>query len=178
MTTLTPLSSLQVTRHLIPAHSSFPNSPARPLLIYHNVFPSPSAPSIESHLRKTGVVEPQWRYPMYRQHHYHSTTHEVLAIASGSARVCFGGSQNPHRVETEVKKGDVIVVPAGVAHGLLDSQGVFEMVGSYPVGGEQWDHCTGNEELAEVKKRIDKLRWFERDPVYGDQGPVLDVQER
>ena len=70
-------------------------------------------------------------------------------------------------------RGDVVVVPAGVGHRLLeDLDGGFEMVGSYPVGCG-WDMCYGGEEG--VEGRIRALGWFERDPVYGDQGPVLDM---
>lgn len=46
----------------------------------------------------------------------------------------FGG-ENPNRLETNVRKGDVIVVPAEVGHRLLeDLDGGFEMVGSDPAG--------------------------------------------
>lgn len=178
MTQLTPLSFLRVSRHIIPAHRGFPNSSTqnRSLYIYHAAFPSSSSPSsIEQHLRSVGVVSPAWRYKMYTQHHFHSTAHEVLVISSGGATLFFGGEGNPKGVQAYVGKGDVIVVPAGVGHAMLEDKGGFEMVGSYPVGGAQWDHCTGDEsELGKVKSRIERLGWFERDPLYGDEGPVLE----
>jgi uncharacterized protein YjlB len=116
---------------------------------------------------------------MYSTTHFHSTTHEVLVVASGSARVCFGGEQNPGRVETRLGKGDVVVVPAGVGHRLLEEEngndeGVFVMIGSYPVGCD-WDMCYGRAGEEEKIKTIGKLGWFEKDPVYGDKGPVLEV---
>jgi uncharacterized protein YjlB len=47
----------------------------------------------------------------------------------------FGGKSNPSKVETTVQKGDVIIIPAGVSHRLLDDfNGDFQMVGSYPHG--------------------------------------------
>lgn len=115
---------------------------------------------------------------MYTQHHYHSTTNEVLVVSSGSAIVCFGGSTS-HKDKQEVKvgKGDVMIVPAGVGHALLKDLGGFEMVGSYPVGCERWDMCTGEDgvrEKGECWERIKGLGWFDRDPIYGDAGPVLD----
>ena len=74
-----------------------------------------------------------------------------------------------------VQTGDVMVVPAGVAHRLLeDVEGGFNMVGSYPKG-KSWDMCYGNEEEGEKVKGIARLGWFEKDPVYGDEGPTLDV---
>lgn len=113
---------------------------------------------------------------MYTEHHFHSTTHEVLVVLSGSALICFGGGHNSGRVEVDVGIGDVMVIPAGVAHAMLEDKGGFMMLGSYPIGGEQWDHCTGKEgEIAE--KRIKGLKWFDRDPIYGDRGPVLEQQK-
>lgn len=93
-------------------------------------------------------------------------------MSDGAARLCFGGGNNPDRVEVEVEKGDVMIVPAGVAHAMLEDKGGFSMIGSYPVDADQWDHCTGSEGRA-AEERIKKLKWFERDPVYGDEGPTL-----
>jgi uncharacterized protein YjlB len=75
---------------------------------------------------------------MYSETHFHSTTHEVLAISSGSAKCCFGGEENPGSVEPVLSEGDVVVVPAGVGHRLLEDYGGFQMVGSYPKGHD-WD---------------------------------------
>lgn len=174
--TVTPLSSLRVSKHQIPAHGLIPNTSIqnKALLHYHGVFPAAtSASSIESHLASTGVVTPQWRYTMYATTHFHSTTHEVLCIATGQARLCFGGEENPGRVEADVRKGDVLVVPAGVGHRLLDHGGSndFEMVGSYPHGCS-WDMCYGKKGEEAKVQAIAQLAWFERDPVYGDEGPA------
>jgi len=110
---------------------------------------------------------------MYKKTHFHSTTHEVLCISSGRARLCFGGEQNPSRVELCVEQGDVIIIPAGVGHRLLDDSGSeFEMVGSYPKGRD-WDMCYGQESEVEKVKGISRLDWFEKDPLYSNDGPVL-----
>jgi len=70
-------------------------------------------------------------------------------------------------------QGDVIIVPAGVGHRLLeDMDGHFEMVGSYPKGCNL-DMCYGTEDEIEKVKKIGALRWFEKDPLYGDSGPTL-----
>lgn len=175
---LAPLSSLKVSKHLIPQHNLIPNSSIqnKPLLIYHSCFPSStSASQIESHLLTTGVVVPQWRYTMYSTSHFHSTTHEVLVIASGAAKICLGGEENAGRVEPVVRKGDVIVMPAGVSHRLLEKvERPFVMVGSYPPGKE-WDMCYGRQGEEKKVEGIKNLGWFERDPVYGDEGPAVGV---
>jgi uncharacterized protein YjlB len=193
--TLTSLSTLRVSTHQIPRHNNIPNTSilSKPLLIYHSCLPSSAtASSIESHLKDVGVVAPQWRYTMYSTTHFHSTTHEVLCISSGHAKLCqsqflpnsrylselltlpgFGGEANSGRVETDVQKGDVIVIPAGVGHRLLeDFNSDFEMVGSYPKG-KSWDMCYGTPEEGDQVKGISELGWFEKDPLYGDEGPVL-----
>lgn len=75
---------------------------------------------------------------------------------------------------TCVRQGDVIVIPAGVAHRLLDeTESGFQMVGSYPRDTAPWDMCTGKKGEEGVKDRIKELKWFDKDPVYGDDGPVL-----
>lgn len=185
---LTPLSTLRTSTYHIPAHNNTPNTTLsnHPLLVYRGVFPSsPSlnSASIESHLADLGVVAPQWRYTMYSQSHFHSTTHELLVISSGRARLLFGGDGNPEGVQLEVQKGDAMLLPAGVAHRLLQDLsgpgGAFEMVGSYPAGAKQWDMCYGDgradEDHAAIERRIKSLNWFTRDPLYGETGPALQI---
>ncbi|KAK7973494.1 hypothetical protein PG988_007628 [Apiospora saccharicola] len=166
--TLTPLAALRVAQHQIPAYNRIPNTSIqhKPLLHYHSAFlPSDIAKdtniasAIESHLQSVGVVDPQWRYTMYSTTHFHSTTHELLCIARGGARLCFGGEENPGRVELSEEDDD--------------GDG-FEMVGSYPKGCS-WDMCYGKTGEEAKVEGIRRLGWFERDPVYGDQGPALDV---
>ena len=150
-------------------------------MIYHSAFLQPlSFAIIESHLKSISAVVPRWRYGMYTRNHFHSSTHEVLCVAAGRARIRFGGHENEGRVDVLVEKGDVIIVPAGVSHCLLEDVGqddMFQMVGSYPPGCG-WDMCYGQEDEQSKIEAIKDLPWFERDPVYGEQGPVLDKDAR
>lgn len=173
---LKPLSSLNVSKHHIPAWKSIPNTSiqGKPLLIYHKAFERPSASRVESHLSSVGVVDPQWRYTMYSQSHFHSTTHEILVIVSGSAKCCFGHEDNPDRVDSLLSAGDAVVVPAGVSHRLVEDHGDFQMVGSYPVG-KVWDMCYGRAGEEDKVRGIADLGWFEKDPIYGESGPCFDV---
>lgn len=111
---------------------------------------------------------------MFTDSHFHSNTHEVLAIASGSAKCCFGHEENEGRVEPILEKGDVVIVPAGVGHRLVQDYGGFQMVGSYPKG-KSWDMCYGRSGEEEQVKSIANLDWFQKDPIYGDDGPSLHV---
>ncbi|TWU75228.1 hypothetical protein ED733_005472 [Metarhizium rileyi] len=160
-THLTPLSSLRTTARHIPPYTAF--------------VPPLSPVTIESRLSETGVVFPQWRYTMYSTTHYHSTTHEVLVVSRGRARLCFGGEQNPERFEPVVAQGDVVIVPTGLAHRLLDDmEGDFEMVGSYPPGAV-WDMCYGVEGEEDKKEKARSVKWFARDPVYGARSPDVSL---
>ncbi len=127
---LTPLLSLRVSTHQIPRYGQFPNTTIhnRPLIIYHNAFESgTSASQIESHLKTVGVCIPDWRSTIYEKSHFHSTTH---VVASGKARLLFGEEQNPKAVGIDVQAGDAMLIPAGVAHRLLEGSEDFEMVRS------------------------------------------------
>lgn len=112
---------------------------------------------------------------MYSASHFHSTSHELLGISNGEARICFGHEDNPKKVEEILRKGDVVIIPAGVAHRLLeDLTGEFEMVGAYPVGCS-WDMCSGKTGEEQKIEKIRSLSWFKKDPLYGDDGPARDV---
>lgn len=90
--------------------------------------------------------------------------------------MCFGGEDNPSKVETVVETGDVIVIPAGVGHRLVDDfNSGFEMVGSYPIG-KSWDMCYGKPGDEDKINAISVLAWFIKDPLYGGYGPVLDAK--
>ena len=53
-----------------------------------------------------------------------------------------------------------------------DLEGGFQMVGCYPKGCS-WDMCYGVKGEEEKIKGIETLGWFERDPVYGKDGPAV-----
>ncbi|KIW73646.1 hypothetical protein PV04_01745 [Phialophora macrospora] len=173
---VSPVTALRVSRYQIPAYQRIPNTSIqhKPLMIYHGAFSNATPSSVESHLRSVGVVSPQWTYTMFTETHFHSNTHEVLSIIAGSAKCCFGGEKNTERVEPVLRQGDVVIVPAGVGHRLLEDYGDFQMVGSYPTG-KTWDMCYGKAGEEEQVRQIEGLGWFKRDPVYGDDGPSLSV---
>ncbi|USP75558.1 hypothetical protein yc1106_02832 [Curvularia clavata] len=177
---LTPLTSLRLTAYFIPSHALIPNTTphGHPLIIYHSAFPASTPPSaLEAHLPSNGL-SPQWRYTMYSTTHYHSTTHEFLCIFLGRARLLFGGESNPGKVEAEVAAGDAVLVPAGVGHRLVeDVEGGFEMVGSYPKGCS-WDMCYGKEGEEDKAQAVGKVKWVERDPLYGEDGPAVWEREK
>jgi len=183
MPSVTPWRSVNVSKYMIPAYESIPNSSIvkRPVYHYHGVFGQDvGAGEMEAYLRKQGVVEPAWRYTMFNNSHFHANTHEVLAIAQGSATCLFGGDDASVGTKVDVAQGDVVIVPAGIAHRLWRDHErenkPLLMVGAYPVfSGGHWDMHYGNaSELKGVEAKIKEVAWFERDPIYGDEGAVLE----
>ncbi|KAI9374977.1 RmlC-like cupin domain-containing protein [Aspergillus egyptiacus] len=176
---LRPPSEVQITSRQIPQWERIPNTSiqSKPLMIYHQAFEG-SPDELSKHFKNIGEVFPNWVYTMYSETHFHSTSHEVLGVVSGSARLCFGGEGNPYRFEPTVSKGDVIIVPAGVGHRLLSEsdtgQGPFKMVGAYP-RDKSWDMCYGQPGEEAKWSEIERLGWFQGDPLYGKDGPLLGV---
>ena len=74
-----------------------------------------------------------WRDGVYDYLHFHSRIHEVMGVCRGTAAMQFGGKRG-HKLR--VKKGDVIVLPAGTGHQCLSSSKDFLVVGAY--AGQSW----------------------------------------
>jgi uncharacterized protein YjlB len=95
----------------------------------------------------------------------------VLGIAQGSATVQLGG---PAGVTLDVATGDVLVIPAGVAHKNRGASGDFLVVGAYP-DGQRWDLKRGEPgDRPEADRNIEQVPLPSLDPVYGDDGPVQE----
>ena len=149
---------------------TFPNNPL-PLLVLKQAFDvalkiNPSEIENVFHSNNWGN---SWRNGLYPFHHYHSTAHEVLAVACGTARVQFGGENGP---VIDVQPGDVVVIPAGVGHKNLGSSFDLLVVGAYPPG-PSWDLCRGTpEERPWALENIARVPLPAADPIFGMQGPL------
>lgn len=148
----------------------FPNS-RLPLLLYVEAVPRAEAnPQRMEALFSAGGWPPAWRASVFTYHHYHSTAHEALGVAQGWARLMLGG---PGGREFEVRAGDVVVIPAGVAHRRLESGDGFMMVGAYPPG-QDWDLLRGEPgERPAADRNIAAVPLPKTDPVGGPDGPLL-----
>ena len=103
-----------------------------------------------------------WRNGIYAYHHFHSTAHEVLGVYRGSAAVRFGGENG---ITVAVKVGDVVVIPAGVAHKKLSNSLDFAVVGAYP-DGQRWDMNYGKPgERPQVEQNIASVVQPAYDPI-------------
>ena len=150
-----------------------PNSPL-PVLVYHDVAEARRAADCEQLFAANGWLG-AWRNGIYPFHHFHSTAHEVLGIASGRAIVMLGG---PAGREFEVSRGDVLVLPAGTGHCNLRSSDDLLVVGAYP-DGMRWDLRRGDPaEHDEAVANIQAVPIPSADPVEGAEGPLTELWAR
>jgi uncharacterized protein YjlB len=118
--------------HRLADDGTFPNS-VLPALIYKAAVAARGgdpAAAFETLFARHGW-EGSWRDGLYTFHHYHSTAHEVLGVYSGIVHVQLGGERG---VTVDLETGDVVVIPAGVAHKNLAASSDFKIVGAYPAG--------------------------------------------
>src|SRR6266478_1319608 len=151
----------------------FPNS-VLPVLLYRQAFMADAedrASVVEQCFAENDWTN-SWRNGVYSFTHYHSTTHEVLGAYGGAATLRLGGE---HGKNVEVHAGDVIVIPAGVAHQNIGASADFAVVGAYP-DGREWDLLRGLPgERPKADRNIAALPIPDNDPIYGADGPLRQI---
>jgi uncharacterized protein YjlB len=149
---------------------AIPNS-RLPVLLYHEVEAAAEAASCERLFAENGWLG-AWRDGIFPFHHFHSTAHEVLGIAGGDARVMLGG---PSGETLEVRRGDVLVLPAGTGHRNVGSTTDLVVIGAYP-DGMSWDLRRGDPaEHEEVLANIRAVSLPKSDPVSGAAGRLTQL---
>ena len=149
-----------------------PNNPALPLIVYRGALAESGdrAGACERMFAQNGWGG-GWRNGIYADHHYHSTAHEVLGIARGHARVRLGGENG---ASVELWAGDVVVIPAGVAHKREDASDDLLVIGSYPKG-QHPDMCRPEPARHDgARAEIERVPLPDRDPVTGGPRPLLE----
>jgi uncharacterized protein YjlB len=148
----------------------FPNSPL-PALLYKGVLDIPlvfPAKHVKDLFESHGWSN-TWDYGIFTYHHYHSTTHEVLGIYKGETTLQLGGENG---AKVKIEKGDVLVIPAGVAHKNLGDENDVGCIGAYP-NGRDYDMNYGNpDERPQTDHNIKQVPLPATDPVYGTQGLI------
>ena len=155
------------------ATNEIPNHPTLPLVIIKQAVDPAAGDLAEAFERcyPQGGWRGAWRWGVYDFPHYHSTAHEVLGCYRGSARIRFG-----HTAGTTIdfQAGDVVIIPAGVAHQNLGSSDDFHVVGGYPIG-QTADLLRGEPgERPQADDNIDRVPLPSGDPIFGSTGPLRE----
>jgi uncharacterized protein YjlB len=144
-----------------PEGAGIPNHPRFAVLLYRGTGLRDAGAAREGFAANgwTGA----WVDGVFDFHHFHSTSHEVLAVVAGGATLELGGPQGR---AFEVAAGDVVVLPAGTGHRRAAADGAFTVVGAYPEGQEDYDLLREADDAA--RERIAKLDAPPSDPVGGE----------
>lgn len=151
-----------------------PNNPALPVVLYRAALAGESGSAIAARFAAHRWPD-AWANGIYAHHHYHANAHEVLAIAAGWVRVRLGGE---HGRTLELAAGDVVAIPAGVAHKREAASPDLIVIGAYPDGQRP------DIQLAEAAAHdaalfdITAVALPAADPVTGRAGPLLDCWRR
>ncbi|MBM3598156.1 MAG: cupin domain-containing protein [Alphaproteobacteria bacterium] len=138
-----------------------------PLIVHRQILSARRAKSADGCLRlfeRNGWTN-GWVNGVYDYHHYHAATHEALGVISGKASVCFGGPDGP---VVTVKAGDVVIIPAGIAHKRVAATGKVVIVGAYP-DGRRPDRNLGVPGPAKTRQ-VARVPRPATDPVFGAAG--------
>jgi uncharacterized protein YjlB len=154
---------------------AIPNNPKLPFILYRSpvrLAHAPDPAAVLEELFESNGWRDSWRDGIYDYLHYHSATHEVLGIARGHARVRFGARMGKI---IALRPGDVAILPAGTGHQRVFASRDLLVVGAYPPAGK-YDECKGSsEEHERALRSIPKVRLPAKDPVYGADGPLVDL---
>ncbi|SDW90052.1 cupin domain-containing protein [Paenibacillus sp. PDC88] len=144
-----------------------PNHPNLPVLLYPGVLRGREQET--EALFNSHNWQNTWTGGVFPYHHYHSNTHEVLGVISGSVKLQLGGEQG---IVVTAAAGDVIVLPAGTGHKRIEASSDFQVVGGYPDAIE-YDTYTGEAgERPKVLQDIKQVPLPDQDPVFGKSGPL------
>ena len=167
-------ADLGVEAHYFEDGGAVPNNPALPLLVYRQVSGlglGDVATAIEARFGQNGWGN-GWRNGIYPFHHFHSNAHEVLGLASGRAKVRFGGASG---VSLELLAGDVVVIPAGVGHKREEGSGDLLVIGAYPPGEDPDLIREGEGDGRALRDSIRAVPVPDTDPVLGTDGPLVKI---
>jgi uncharacterized protein YjlB len=144
-----------------------PNS-RLPVLIYRGVvLAHGKAARFRKILRSNGWTG-LWTDTIYDYTHFHSGSHEALAIAEGRVTLKLGGEGGRR---FRLRAGDMVVLPAGVGHRRVGGDDGLKVIGAYPPGQAHFD-------MKRKGSRMPRAPLPATDPFYGAGGPLVRFWSR
>jgi uncharacterized protein YjlB len=160
--------ALIIEDYLFADDGRVPNNPRLPAIVYRCALTTgaDAAARCAALFARNGWTG-AWKNGVYPHHHYHSSAHEVLGIVHGYVRVRLGGKGGR---TVELRAGDVVVIPAGVAHRNEGASPDLLVVGGYPHGQKPDMRGPDATDRAGVALQIAGVPLPAGDPVYGSAG--------
>ncbi len=113
-----------------------------------------------------------WRNGIYTYDHYHSNTHEAMVVIKGHTMLSLGGETG---IRVELQKGDLIVLPAGVAHRNCGKLKDVICIGAYS-NGKDFDMNYGHpRERPTADNNIAAVKLPSEGPLYGKTDPLIII---
>lgn len=164
---------METVTYIVKDNRIFPNS-ILPVILYKDAIDVPffrPAHAMEKLFEENGWTN-NWHNGLATYHHYHSNTHEVIGVYKGKMIILLGGENGKHVV---MRKGDVIIIPAGVAHKNLGKEEDALCVGGYPEGIE-FDMNLGEAgERPAADRNISAVNLPQTDPVLGHGEGLVEL---
>jgi uncharacterized protein YjlB len=164
---------MKILQYFLKDDGQFPNSHL-PVLLYKHAIKLPlffKGRKVKALFQKHQWTN-NWRNGIFTFPHYHSNTHEVMAVISGRTLVRVGGD---HGMMIRLEKGDVILIPAGVAHQNMRGEDDVVCIGGYPQGKDYDMNYGKKEERPAADEKIAKVKLPKLDPVNGKNGSMHTI---
>ncbi|WP_141433754.1 cupin domain-containing protein [Bacillus sp. 03113] len=169
-TTVSDEAKSNVSAYRFEDDGTIPNNPTFSVMIYQQPFKGRTDKIID--IFKHNHWSNSWTNGVYNFQHFHSNAHEVLAIRAGHGKIQIGGEKGKI---IEVSAGDVIVLPAGTGHKRIEASDDFSVIGAYPNGVSYDLQKKANNQLRENIQQVSRP---DTDPVYGNEGPLLELWKK
>lgn len=156
---------------VLPENERMPNSEL-PVLIFRAAISGDGKEPLLYATFKANDWGGLWSDGIFGYHHFHSNAHEVLGVATGSAVLVLGGEGG---TTLDIAEGDVLVLPAGTGHRRIKASPDFLVVGAYPKGQDDVDEYLDKALCGNYRGRLHAVPKPERDPLYGESGPLSDL---
>jgi len=153
----------------------FPNSKL-PVVVYRNAFAATEdlRDVFKQYFRQNNWYN-FWEAGIFTYDHYHSNTHELMGVCRGSTILQLGGDDGE---KVRIEAGDVLILPAGVAHKNLMEENAVTCIGAYPDGRDYDMHYGKSSERPEADKNIASVPLPGYDPLFGKDAGLVKIWEQ